>query len=333
MNDLKTLLPKLDEISVLVIGDVILDEYLIGKATRLSREAPVPILEFEARRLIAGGAANPAANVVALGGTAAIIGLIGADAEAVMLRQVLSAKGIDISGLIEDGARPTTVKTRIMATMGLRSPQQVARLDKLSRAPMSKHVEYAVEHAVDQRVRGGAFQAVLFSDYHGGLITPPLVSAARQAAGESAILLTADAQGDLVKYGEFAIVKCNADDARTYLRRDLHTHDEFGAAAVELCRALKLTDGMVITRGADGATIGTPDGTAVHCPTPEISDVYDTVGAGDTSIAVMTMAAAAGASLENAVRLANIVSGIVVRHVGNYTPTPDEVARELDANN
>src|SRR4051794_22232943 len=138
---LPLLIPRLAGQRVIVLGDVILDEYLIGRATRLSREAPVPVLEFEERRLIPGGAANPAANIVALGSAAVQIGVIGRDAEGKALREVLRARGIGISPLLAVEGRPTTVKTRVMAHMGLRFPQQVARLDKLSREPISAEVE------------------------------------------------------------------------------------------------------------------------------------------------------------------------------------------------
>jgi rfaE bifunctional protein kinase chain/domain len=326
MHPLQHWIPRLAGQRVLVVGDVILDEYLIGKTSRLSREAPIPVLEFESRQMIPGGAANPAANIVALGSTAAQVGVIGEDAAGANLRGVLEAHRIETDCLVTDPGRPTTVKTRIMAAMGLRFPQQVARLDTLSRAPISPAVERAVCDVIDREIH--AVQAVLLSDYHTGLLTPSLVEAVRARAGGA--LLAADAQGRLEKYRRFGVVKCNADEARDYLRRDLQTDEDFAAAALELCAALELTGGMVITRGPDGATVGTCDRQAVHCPAPAITDVYDTVGAGDTAIAVLTLAAAAGASYTEATTLANYASGLVVRRVGNYAPTPDELAWALD---
>src|SRR5215475_12638186 len=132
-DQLLELIPKLANQQIIVLGDVILDEYLIGRATRLSREAPIPVLEFEERRLIPGGAANPAANIVALGSKAVQVAVVGDDPEAESLRHVLERHHIETHGLIVDEGRSTTVKTRIMAHMGLRFPQQVARLDKLAR--------------------------------------------------------------------------------------------------------------------------------------------------------------------------------------------------------
>lgn len=307
-----------------MIGDVILDEYLTGTATRMSREAPIPVLEFESRHLIPGGAANPAANIAALGGQVRQIGVIGADEAGAQLRAALVAANIDAAGLVTDPDRPTTVKTRIMAHMGLRFPQQVARMDKLSRAAISAEIERQVCEAVEAGLEN--VDAVLLSDYHGGLLTPSLVAAVLRMATERGVLLAADAQGELDKYAGFGLVKCNADEASNWLRRDLHTDEDFATAAHELRSRLDLTGAMAITRGGDGITLALAhDNHLKHCPAPHVTDVYDTVGAGDTTIAVMTLAVCAGLSYEDAATLANYASGIVVRRVGNYAPTPDDL--------
>jgi rfaE bifunctional protein kinase chain/domain len=315
--------------NVLVIGDVILDEYLIGSATRMSREAPIPVIELETRRLIPGGAANPAANIVSLGSTAQQIGIIGEDSTAKQLCDVLQTVGIETSGLIADGSRPTTVKSRIMAQMDLRFPQQLARLDTLSREPISALVEQRIYEAIEQRVTSA--EVVLLSDYHIGLLTPSLVDRVRSMAQARNLPLTADAQGYLDKYHGLTVVKCNADEASRYLRRALHGDKAFAEAAVELRQRLHLTGAMVITRGADGATLATADDQTHHCPAPQVTDVYDTVGAGDTAIAVLTLAVAGGTRegegmpYPDAVMLANYASGLVVRRVGNYAPSLDEL--------
>lgn len=327
-DHLKSLIPKLAGQRILVVGDVILDEYVTGNATRMSREAPVPVLEFQSREWIPGGAANPAANITALGSTAVQVGVIGADTAGTTLRQVLQARGIDIHTLVVDSSRPTTMKTRIMAQMGLRFPQQVARLDTLSREPISATVERRVGELVKQEIT--KVSAVLVSDYHIGLLTPSLVDTIRELAHGAKKLLAADAQGELDRYHGFGLVKCNADEARAYLRREIAGDEDFAGVALELCQALKLTGGMVITRGSDGATVATCDGKTAHCPAPEVTDVYDTVGAGDTAIAVMALCVGAGASYSDAAALANYASGLVVRRVGNYSPTPEELAWAIE---
>ena len=324
---MKDLIEKLANQRILVVGDVILDEYLIGQATRMSREAPVPVLEYESRRLIPGGAANPAANITALGSHAVQIGVTGADDFALQLCRVIRERGIDTAGLVEDATRPTTVKTRIMAQMGLRFPQQVARLDRLSREPISTTVEADILAAIERRLPQA--DALLFSDYHCGLLTPSLIAAVCERAAVHRVLLTADAQGEFAKYHAFSLVKCNADEARTYLDRELTTDADFAQAARDLCAALQLSGGMVITRGADGASYATAAGDAGHAPAPSVTDVYDTVGAGDTTTAVLTLAISGGATYTQATTLANYASGLVVRRVGNYAPSPVELLQAM----
>ncbi len=323
---LQDLIHRLAGKRILVIGDIILDEYLIGKATRMSREAPIPVLEFEARQLLPGGAANPAANITRLNAKAIQISVVGTDDAAQNLVNILAERQIDTSRIIVDSERPTTVKTRILAQMGLRFPQQVARLDRLSRIPLHPDQEKQILDTINQEINQA--DAVLLSDYHVGLLTSLLVSKIRGFADQ--VLLTADAQGELAKYKGFTLVKCNAEDARTYLNRPLQSNDEFADAAVALFKELDLREAMVITRGADGATIAEQDGQVTHCPAPKISDVFDTVGAGDTAIAVMTLARTAGASYPEAVTLANYASGLVVQRVGNYCPTPEELVNVLN---
>jgi rfaE bifunctional protein kinase chain/domain len=328
VSDLTELVPRLAQQRVLVVGDVVLDEYVIGTVGRISREAPVPVLELKERRLIPGGAANPASNIVALHSQAIQAGIVGTDATADELRRVLAARGMDTSALVVCPLRPTTLKTRILAQMGLRFPQQVARVDTLTRDPVPLPTEAEVlARALHWLPR---VQAVLISDYQLGLLTPALVEALRGAARAAGVLLTVDAQSSLEKYAGCPVVKCNAEDAAGFLRRPLHTADDFAAAAAELCARLDCSQAMIITRGAEGATLARPAGPITHCPAPAVSDVFDTVGAGDTWIAVLTLALAAGAAVPAAVRLANYASGIVVRHVGNYTPSPAELLAALE---
>lgn len=324
---LHRLVPRLAGHTILVLGDVILDEYLIGTPERISREAPIPVLELIERRYIPGGAANPASNIVSLGSRALQIGIVGEDVAAGHLREELIRRGIEVSGLLPLTDRPTTLKTRILAKMGLRFPQQIARVDTLSRSPIAPDTETLVLEKMAQSCQ--ACEALLISDYQSGLLTPTLIRRIRETTAKTGLLLTVDAQGHLEKYRGFDVVKCNADDARTVLGRDLVSDEDFAQAAQVLCRDLNLKGAMIITRGAAGATLATASGEISHCPSPQVSDVYDTVGAGDTSIAVITLALAAGASYEEAVMLANYASGIVVRHVGNYTPSQAELQAAL----
>ncbi len=326
VHPLLSLINKLSGYRILVVGDVILDEYLTGRTDRLSREAPIPVLEFERREFIPGGAANPAANIAALGSTAVQVGVIGDDPNAAALREMLQARRIDPAGLVIDPGRPTTTKTRIMAQMGLRFPQQVARIDHIDRRPISGTTEQAVIACLGTLAQN--VSAVMVSDYLNGLLTASVVQAIRALGREHSLLLTVDAQGDLHKYTGFDLVKCNADEALRYRPlRSPHpwADDDFASAGRLMIRKLKLRGGMLITRGPDGVTLVQADGQVAHLRAPHIEDVYDTVGAGDTVLAVMTLALAAGASYVDAAALANLAAGIVVRKVGNYAPSPDEL--------
>lgn len=324
---LKSHVARWNDKTVMVIGDVILDEYVTGRVTRLSREAPVPVLELESKAYIAGGAANPAANIVSLGGRAIQVGVVGDDAPGEQLRQILLDDGIDASGIIRRADRPTTVKTRILAQMGLRFPQQVTRIDTLTRRLIDAETEALVVDFVSGRL--SQVEAVLLSHYHGGLLTPALVQRIRDLCAAFGIMLTADVQGNFETFVQLDIIKCNADDAQRFLKRDLATDADFSEAALQLHDHLGVQRATIITRGNRGATLAAAGETA-HCPAPTVSDVFDTVGAGDTAIATLTLALAAGLEAEDALMLANYASGIVVRHFGNYTPTPAELIRSID---
>lgn len=328
IDTLKSLVPKLANHKIMVLGDVILDEYIRGKAERMSREAPIPVLEMQSKQYIPGGAANPSANIVALGSEVLQVGIVGADDVAETLRSALNQRSIDTAGLVIADDRPTTLKTRILAQMGLRFPQQVARIDTLSREPINGNIEAKIKQQIENNISQNT--AVIVSDYHNGLLTPQIIHHLRENAQRHDVPLFVDAQGALEKYKAFDVVKCNADDAETYLNRTLKTNADFAEAATQLSEKLAVCQAMIITRGAQGATVAPVGDDVVHCASPRVADVYDTVGAGDTAIAVTTLACVAGAHIRDAVMLANYASGIVVKHVGNYAPSPEDLLKALD---
>jgi len=227
-----------------------------------------------------------------------------------------------------DRDKPTTLKTRILAQMGLRFPQQIARIDTISRDPVGQFIEAALIQRLQTHVPN--VDAILISDYHNGLLKPSLINLVKQVAGsespETPIIV--DTQGALDKYQGVNIIKCNANDASSYLGIYLKQDSDFLEAAQQLFNNLSVKTAFIITRGADGATIATHDSVETVA-SPDVSDVFDTVGAGDTWIAVLTVALVSGASIPAAAMLANYASGIVVRHVGNYTPTTDELLAAL----
>lgn len=312
---------------ILVVGDLILDEYWLGRATRLSREAPVPVLELERRTRLPGGAANPAANIVALEGKADVVGVVGQDEQGDALLALLTQAGIGTEGVVREPARPTTTKTRLLAESFLRFPQHLARLDRLDRTPISGVVEDAVCAALAAGMRTA--DAVLVSDYKGGVVTERVIRTALAAAQGHGKIATVDSQGDLLKFRGFALVKCNRAEAEAQVGRPLLCDADFERAGAELLS--ELTAGaLVITRGPDGMTVIGQGRAAIHLPAANRSEVFDATGAGDTVIAVLTQALVAGLDLRTAAHLANTAAGLVVRRLGNATVTPAELAAALE---
>jgi len=319
------LLASLARRRVLVVGDVFVDEYVFGRATRLSREAPIPVLEFVRRAYIGGGAANPANNIAALGATAVLASVVGDDAEAARLRELLAAAGVDAGCVLTDPGRPTTVKTRIVSESTLRFSQQLARIDRIERSAVACEVAEALLRCIDERLADS--DAVLCSDYLSGLLTPELGAALRKLCDEHKVLLTVDAQGELGKYRGAGLLRCNNDEAAAFLGRSIEGEDGYRAALGELVERLE-PQLMVVTRGRDGLSLQGLQQPYLFVPAHRV-EAADTTGAGDTFIAVMTLGLVSGMDAPSAARLANYASGLVVRRLGNAVVTPDELAEGL----
>ncbi len=210
---------------VLVVGDLILDEYLIGRATRLSREAAVPVLERTRQRHIPGGAANPAVGVVALGGQATVVGVVGEDSSGGTLREQLAARRVGTEGLCVDPSRPTTTKMRIVAEGGFVYGQHLARIDHVARHPLDASVE--AEVIARLRALAPAHEVVLVSDYKGGVITPALLATLRE---HLPIPLVVDSQGDLERFEGFDLIKCNRAEAEGFLGAEIPAGDSAARA-------------------------------------------------------------------------------------------------------
>jgi rfaE bifunctional protein kinase chain/domain len=323
MRTLAQFVPHLADHRILVIGDITLDEYLYGRATRLSREAPVPVLELTRRETILGGAANPARNIVALGSRAVQVGVVGADAEGEQIYALLAAAAIAANGVVVIPERPTTRKTRILAGEAPRLPQQVARIDRLDRSPLSAADEAQIIAALHAHVPGAA--AVLCSDYQLGLLTPRVIATVRDLCARHGALFTVDAQGSALLYRGADLFRCNNTEAAAALGRPLLGEADYVAGLAELREALQARLVMV-TRGPEGLSMVGADVPYTHVPAVQVSEVYDTIGAGDTFIAVATLALAAGLDGRTAALLANSAAALVVRRLGNAVVTPEELA-------
>lgn len=327
MHDLHPLLTSLAGHHVLVVGDLILDEYLVGTAARVSREAPIIVVEERRREQLVGGAAMPAINICCLGGQARQIGVVGPDAAGEMLVRRLAAQGVDVAAVAVDPERCTTTKTRIVAEGFLTSPQQVARVDRLDRRPLAAAVEAALLDYL--AATAASARALLLSDYKNGVVTSGIIAGARALAGRHRLLLTVDTQGDLDRFAGFDLVKCNHHDAAAYLGRPLDGEAEVQAAIADIQRRLSAAE-VVVTRAAAGLSFYSEAEGYGHLPAANPSEVFDVTGAGDTIIAVLTLARAAGASLRAACTLANEAAGVVIRKRGNQPITLPELAAALD---
>lgn len=312
--------------SIIVVGDLILDEYLIGKATRLSREAAVPVLERTSRHLVAGGAANPAVNLAALDASAISLGVVGDDPAGNDLRTLLDDASIDTDPVVVDDSRPTTVKTRIVAKGGFVYGQHLARIDYLERRPLDDAIETALaDHLATCAAIGSA---IVVSNYRNGVVTDSIIAECRRLNSQYGLPLIVDSQGRLTQFREFDIIKCNRSEAEDELGAPLSDRPDERADA--LARLRDRCDGgaVVVTLGSDGIAWLDEDGYG-ELPPVHRSAVFDTTGAGDTVIAVLALAHVAGFSLERACECANAAAGIVVQVLGNYAPTREQIETVL----
>jgi D-glycero-beta-D-manno-heptose-7-phosphate kinase len=300
---------------VLVVGDVMLDVYLRGVAARISPEAPVPVVRVEEEWRALGGAANVAANVIALGAACQLIGCIGADRAGTDLLSELTARGIGSDGMVVAAGRPTTIKTRIMARH-----QQVARFDHETEDELAATVAGEVLAAVRSAI--GRVDALVLEDYNKGLLTRAVIHGVVAAANETGIPVVVDPKlRHFFDYRGATVFKPNQPELAAALRNPVQADD---AAWLEDVRQQLGCAHLLVTLGEDGMALLTADGEHLRVPTVARS-VYDVSGAGDTVTAVLAVALAAGASITEAAVLANHAAGIEVGKAGVATVSPDEL--------
>jgi D-beta-D-heptose 7-phosphate kinase/D-beta-D-heptose 1-phosphate adenosyltransferase len=302
---------------VLVIGDVMLDQFTVGRVTRISPEAPVPVVAYERDEYRAGGAANVALNVRALGAHVDLIGLVGADGGAGRLRELLSAADVKGNGLITDESRPTTTKVRLVTTRN----QQVARIDYERDDPPSSGVEDALIDQMESVVRGAG--AVVVSDYLKGIVTRRLMASLVAATQEHGVPVLVDPKiPHLEFYSGTTLVTPNHHEAEVATHMRIRDENDVQRAAA-IFRQRARCDGVLITRGEHGMWLAA-DGAEGHLAATA-RQVADVTGAGDTVIATLALAIAAGAGAAEAAQLANAAAGLVVAKFGPATVTPGEL--------
>jgi len=317
LNDLQQLLGSLAGVRVVCVGDVMVDRFVYGEVSRVSAEAPIPVLARNRESVMLGGAGNVARNVAALGGSVALVGLVGEDSQAAEGRALVRAEaGVD-DFLVVDPSRPTTLKTRFVS-----AGQQLLRVDLEVVSPAHSEAEAGLTAALGRAAEGAA--AILLSDYGKGVLTPGVVGACHAAARAAGAILVVDSKArGFAHYGPVDVVKPNA--AELARATDLPaTTDAEVEAALERALASCEAGAILVTRAARGMSLAVRGEPVRHFSRPA-PEVFDTSGAGDTALAALGLALAARANLAAAVELSLIASSVAVEKAGTATAKPDEI--------
>jgi rfaE bifunctional protein kinase chain/domain len=310
---------------VAVAGDLIADEFIYGQIARVSREAPVLILNYDSTEIVPGGAGNAAANVAALGGAARAVGLAGRDDTGGRLLDTLKRRRVDVRGIARPGGYRTPTKTRILAGGIHSAKQQVVRIDRASSADTDDQASEAISKRVLAAVRG--CDALLVSDYGSGLATPALVAHAREVMRMPIVLV--DSRYQLLRFR--GMTACTPNETEVEQALGIRIGDNartLERAGRELLRRTRAA-AVLITRGSRGMALFEPDTPTEHIPIFGSDQIADVTGAGDTVIATMTLALAAGATFVEAAHLANFAGGLVVMKRGTATVSASELRQAI----
>lgn len=313
---------------VVIVGDVIADEYLYGKPARISREAPVLILRFTDREARLGGAANAAHNVHALGAAAVPVGALGQDPAGDEVQRLFERAGIATDGLLRVPARMTPMKTRIMAGGYQSTRQQVVRLDREPEGGLTPDVEMRLIERL--KVLGAGADAFLVSDYGYGTVTPRLYEAVLALGRRRQVPVTVDSRYDLPRFKGATAATPNEPEVEALTGQELSDEpsvEKAGRAVLERLDARLL----LLTRGSRGMALFEREGPVTFMPIHGSDEIADVTGAGDTVISTFTVALSAGASPGEAAWLANVAGGVVVMKRGTATVTAQELAQSLSS--
>ncbi len=317
---MKDIFRKFNKTAVLVIGDLMVDQYIWGKVKRISPEAPVPVVEVTEENMLLGGAANVAHNIVSLGGKVFIAGTIGRDDIGKILINKLSEKGLDTGGIVLDGSRPTTVKTRVIA-----HSQQVVRFDREVKADIGKSTLSLILEYVHSCLPG--IKGIIISDYCKGLITRTLIKKLIEITGSKVFIAVDPKIGHFDYYRGVSLITPNINEASFGSGIDITDRKTLISAGSVLMKKLQCGS-LVITRGDEGMTLFEKSGAVIDIPTCA-REVYDVSGAGDTVIAALTLCRSAGIKLKDAAIIANHAAGVVVGKMGTSVATQQEIAKSM----
>lgn len=327
-QELAELVDELAGKKILILGDMVADVYLDGVISRISREAPVLVLEQAAEKIVPGGAANVVNNVATLGGKAFAVGVLGCDNAAAGLKSILAEHGVDISGLFGDETRPTIAKTRIIAGGRATVSQQIVRIDRESKAPLSAETEKGLLASVDNLL--ATIDGVVLSDYGSGTITSKLGETIIQKCREQGIPTIVDSRYDIRRFRGIDYVKQNDAELAAAMKTDFADEQDLITAGQALLKEMD-AKGVLVTRGDKGMMLFEADGEIHDIPVSDRSEVFDVSGAGDTCVATVILALAAGAAPVRAAELSNFASGIAVRKMGTATVSASELKAVVKA--
>jgi D-glycero-beta-D-manno-heptose-7-phosphate kinase len=314
-----------------VFGDLLADEFIYGRIARVSREAPVLILDYDTTEIVPGGAGNAAKNVAALGGVPTAIGVAGSDETG---RRMIAAmrRSVDVSGIVRPRGYRTPTKTRILAGGVHSAKQQVVRIDRVTKTALSDGDRKAIASRLLKAAR--KCDALLVSDYGSGLVTPQTVAVAQRlfkSPGQRQAPVLVDSRYSLLRYRRMTTCTPNEPEVEHLL--DVRIGENARVLEKAGRELLKRTQAgaVLITRGSKGMALFEPDRPTTHIPIVGSDQIADVTGAGDTVIATMTLALAAGGTFEEAAHLANHAGGLVVMKRGTATVTAEELRQAIGA--
>jgi len=317
---------------VLVIGDLALDEMIYGDTERISREAPVLILQHTHTNLILGGASNAAHNASVInGGNVSVIGVVGEDYQAEQLISAFKKAKVETKYLVKDKTRKTVTKTRISGSCSHSITQQIVRIDRQTSEFISEQTEKKVIENMEKAIP--KHDAIILSDYHIGTLTPKVISKAIEIANKNNKTIVVDAQKDLDNYKNVTSMTPNLPDTQKFVGqkfgiyiKDEQTMNEAGQKLIEATNAKS----VLVTCGSEGMVVFEENGKVSKIPVFNKSEVFDVTGAGDTVTAVYTMALASGSEPKYAAIIGNIAASIVIKQFGCATTSVEEILSNLE---
>lgn len=327
LNKLRENVNNLNKAKILVIGDLALDEMVYGDTERISREAPVLILQHTHTNFILGGASNAAHNVSTLNdGKVSVIGIIGDDYQAQDLKEAFKKAEINCDNLITDKNRKTITKTRISGSCSQSVTQQIVRIDRQTNSPISQETEEKIIEAIKKQIP--LHDAVIMSDYHLGTLTDKVIKTIVDIAKSLNKPIIVDAQKELQRYHGITSMTPNLPDTQKHVGFYLKNRADYILAGNKLIKESGASS-VLITCGSDGMVVISKDNSYIHIPVFNKSKVFDVTGAGDTVTATYTLALATGSNPIYAAIIGNIAAGIVIKQFGCATTNIKEILEAI----